>query len=56
MSSNPGDTAPVENAVLENLLQGGRRSLARAITSIENEFDSSKAILDAILISWGTRM
>ena len=53
MSSNPGDTAPVENAVLENLLQGGRRSLARAITSIENEFDSSKAILDAILNQLG---
>lgn len=53
MSSNPDDIAPVENAVLQNLLQGGRRSLARAITSIENEFDSSKAILDAILNQLG---
>lgn len=53
MSSNPDDIAPVENAVLQNLLQGGRRSLARAITSIENEFDSSKPILDAILNQLG---
>lgn len=53
MSSKSGDSAPVENAVLQNLLQGGRRSLARAITSIENELDSSKAILDAILNQLG---